>query len=139
MTYSANAVANTILILAGARGLNDVSPMKLQRLLYLVQGQHLKAYGTPLHDDHFARWEHGPVVASIFHKFRDFGVRPITQRLTVTGSRGGRLVPQIQDDDASALELVQSVLKRFGMLSGVDLSQRLRGEGSAWSLRGGDG
>ena len=58
MAYSAFAVANAFIQRAWDRGISDLSPMKLQKLMYFAQAWHLKIRNEPLLDDHFARWQH---------------------------------------------------------------------------------
>lgn len=51
----------------------DLSNLKLQKLLYYAQGHHLGAKGVPLFSEPIRAWSHGPVVQSVYNKFRDFG------------------------------------------------------------------
>lgn len=48
----------------------DVSPMKLQKLLYLAQANYLGATGGRLFDDDVLAYEHGPVVYAPYDTFR---------------------------------------------------------------------
>lgn len=62
MAYSAVAVANAFIEKALKGELKELTPMKLQKLLFYTQSWHLKLRGgTPLFDDLFARWKFGPV------------------------------------------------------------------------------
>lgn len=47
-----------------------VGTLKLQKLLYYIQGWHLGFLGTPLYEDRVEAWKHGPVLPGIyqFHK-----------------------------------------------------------------------
>lgn len=47
----------------------DISPLKLQKLLYYAQGYYLASFGKPLFEESFLKWENGPVVESVFHQF----------------------------------------------------------------------
>lgn len=60
MTYSAMAVANAFIKRAKEGVLPELTAMKLQKLLYLLQSCHLARTKTPLLDDHFVRWQYGP-------------------------------------------------------------------------------
>ena len=47
-----------------------ISSLKLQKILYYAQGHHLASFNEPLFDDEIQAWKHGPVVPSIYHKYK---------------------------------------------------------------------
>ncbi|MCD4655071.1 DUF4065 domain-containing protein [bacterium] len=51
--------------------------MKLQKLLYYAQGFSLALFDKPLFEEIIKAWEHGPVVPSVYHYFKDNGSGPI--------------------------------------------------------------
>ncbi len=55
----------------------EVSNLKLQKLLYYAQGHRLGATGEPLFSDPIQAWAHGPVVAEVYHAYKDYGKNPI--------------------------------------------------------------
>lgn len=73
MTTSAHILAKLIVQRAGT----PISNLKLQKLLYYVQGWHLGIHGKPIFHEHIEAWVHGPVVPVIFREFRDFKWNPI--------------------------------------------------------------
>ena len=46
------------------------SPMKLQKLLYCVQGWHLARFGEPLFDAPIEAWRDGPVIRSVWESHK---------------------------------------------------------------------
>jgi uncharacterized phage-associated protein len=59
----------------------NLSNLKLQKLLYYAQGWHLAFYdGAPLFEDAIEAWIHGPVVPSIYRRFKVFTWKPITDQ-----------------------------------------------------------
>jgi uncharacterized phage-associated protein len=50
-----------------------ISNLKLQKLLYYVQGWYLGLKGIPLFPEEIQAWVHGPVVPSVFQEYRSFG------------------------------------------------------------------
>jgi len=50
-----------------------ISNMKLQKLLYYMQGFHLAIIDTPLFDEDIVNWMHGPVVEEIYEKYKLYG------------------------------------------------------------------
>ncbi len=52
--------------------------LKLQKLLYYAQGYYLALNdGTRLFSDEIEAWTHGPVVASVYKKYKSNGAKPI--------------------------------------------------------------
>eukprot|EP01035_Chromulina_nebulosa_P026099 gene26099-34121_t len=47
----------------------DISPLKLQKLLYYAQGYALASFGKALFEEDFLKWEKGPVVDSVYQEF----------------------------------------------------------------------
>lgn len=54
-----------------------VSNLKLQKLLYYVQGWSLGLHNKPLFTEEIQAWRHGPVVPAAFFHFRHFQWNPI--------------------------------------------------------------
>ena len=65
-------VANNILKRGFTENI-DISPMKLQKLVYLVYKKYYHDTGMLLFGDAFEVWKYGPVVRSIYDEFKDFG------------------------------------------------------------------
>jgi uncharacterized phage-associated protein len=53
----------------------------LQKAIYLAHGFYLAKTGNPLINEFFEAWRLGPVVRSVYDKYKDFGSQPI-DRLT---------------------------------------------------------
>lgn len=70
--YSASLIAKYII--------NEIhpEPLKLQKLLYLAQGYSYAFYDRPLFNDEIEGWVHGPVVKSVYNKYKDYKYNPIT-------------------------------------------------------------
>lgn len=52
---------------------DDITHLKLQKLLYYAQAWHLANYDKPLFDEDMQAWAHGPVVPSVWHSYKDRG------------------------------------------------------------------
>lgn len=141
MTYSAYAVANAFVQEALDGLLPDLTPMKLQKLLYFTQAWHIKGRMQPLLDDAFARWRHGPVVPAVHHKFRTFAATGITSFATTLSAAGpgSVCIPSIPSSDQDAWSLVDAIIKRYGAFSGPELSCMTQAAGSAWAMQVPDG
>ena len=78
MAYPVLAVANKILAY-GASATNGelVSNLKLQKLLYYMQGFHLAVFGEPLFEEEIEAWMYGPVVPSVYDHYQEYGNKGI--------------------------------------------------------------
>ena len=62
---------------------DDVTPMKLQKLLYYAQGNYLAEYGEELFKEKIYRWEYGPVVREVYDVYKSCGRNEIIEHDTV--------------------------------------------------------
>ena len=56
----------------------DLTNLKLQKLVYYAQGIHLAIYGKPLFNEAIKAWEHGPVVPELYRKNNSITIPSIT-------------------------------------------------------------
>ncbi len=66
-----NKVADYIIASLHEAG-EEISQMKLQKLLYFAQGLWLSDCGEPLFDEPMMAWQHGPVSRSTYDRFKQF-------------------------------------------------------------------
>lgn len=74
--YSAMTIAKWFIAWADAEE-EELSNLKLQKLLYYAQGHYLARYGRSLFTDQMQAWSHGPVVPEVYHAFKRFGSNPV--------------------------------------------------------------
>jgi uncharacterized phage-associated protein len=70
------AVANFIIEVAKKEG-NPVTNLKLQKVLFFLQGYCLNEYNRILFDGKFAKWQYGPIEEEIYQIFKPQGSMPI--------------------------------------------------------------
>ena len=139
MPYDAKAIANYFLELAERDG-KEISPLKLQKLIYFAHGWHLAIKNAPLLDDRVEAWEWGPVIPDLYHEFKDFGNGPIKRRATVWKARGTKLsfteptIDSYPNTEANefAKELVNQVWEVYGKFTAIQLSNMTHSPGSPW-------
>jgi uncharacterized phage-associated protein len=139
MAYSAMAVANAFVRRAKAGRVRNLSPMKLQKLLFFAQSWSLARTDEPLFDEFFCRWQYGPVVPSLYHEFKEYGSQPITAYGGHIVERQGEMVrvqPIVGESDTDTWELIDEIIRVYGAFSGSQLSAITHEEGSAWSESG---
>lgn len=71
-------IANYFVVLASNVDENDLTNLKLQKLLYFAQGRALAKTKNPLFDEEIEAWALGPVVKSVYDTFKGCGNFPIT-------------------------------------------------------------
>jgi uncharacterized phage-associated protein len=71
-------VATFFIHLANVTG-SYISNLKLQKLVYYAQAWYLAIYDTPLFEEEFEAWVHGPVIPVLYREYKDFGWKPIQQ------------------------------------------------------------
>lgn len=74
--YKAIDVARHIINYLNNSG-KTVSNLKLQKLLYFVQGFYLALLDKPCFDDVIEAWDFGPVVPNVYREFKRFGSNSI--------------------------------------------------------------
>ena len=125
------AVANWFLRTARKRGMR-IDPMKMQKLVYFANGWHLALAGKPLVDEYFEAWEYGPVVPSVYHKFKGYGAGSIEGFATTFDWRSGTVSTPDVPDSHSVVPLLNWVWDNYGKYSGPVLSDLTHRPGEAW-------
>jgi uncharacterized phage-associated protein len=134
MPYNTKSVANLILNKAAENGM-QLTPLKLQKLMYYVAGYYIAATNTPLIDTPIEAWEYGPVISSVYHEFKTFGSKPITrQAMDLDGDTGSLIPCPIPTGDQKLNKIVDFVLKQYGGFSGLTLSEMTHAAGTPWQL-----
>jgi len=70
--YPALTIAKWFIAWAEAEG-DELSNLKLQKLLYYAQGHHLAERRGALFAEPIQAWSHGPVVPQVYREFKSFG------------------------------------------------------------------
>ena len=70
--YPALTIAKWFIAWAEAEE-EELSNLKLQKLLYYAQGHHLAERHAPVFTEPIQAWSHGPVVPPVYHEYKRFG------------------------------------------------------------------
>lgn len=101
---------------------NDpLTPMKLLKLVYFAHGWYLATYGKPLIDEKIEAWAFGPVIPSIYHAFKKYGVNYITERCLFDGE----LNKEIK-------EYLDIIYEEYNKFTAVQLANITHEDGSPW-------
>ncbi|BAY33672.1 putative prophage protein [Nostoc carneum NIES-2107] len=101
-----------------------ISNLKLQKLVYYAQAWHLALHETPLFPEDFQAWVHGPVIPSLYQKYKNFGWQPILE------DASPKLPPEIQD-------FLNEVAQEYFSCDGYELEQMTHVE-APWNLARGN-
>jgi len=157
MGYSSRAVGNYFIERYGQK--NAISPLKLQKLVYVSHGWHLALYNEPLvTDEHPEAWTFGPVFPSLYHAFKHHGALPILKPASeyempkddspkresgFAHFLPGKLrtvIPRVDEEDEDTIRLLDRIWVVYGGYSGAELSAMTHKRGSPWDeTRNGDG
>jgi uncharacterized phage-associated protein len=102
-------VANFFLRAVDADAGDSMTNLRLQKLLYFAQAWHLANFDSPLFEDDFQAWVHGPVIPRIYQKYKHCGFHPIP---------GPFPTPRL---DAQTAELLAEVWDVYGSYSPTGL------------------
>jgi uncharacterized phage-associated protein len=72
------ACANYIIENLHKRNIDDLTNLKLQKLLYFAYGVHLSLFNEKLFEGEIQAWKFGPVIPEVYNEFKDHGKNPIT-------------------------------------------------------------
>ncbi len=144
-TYSPIAVANAFLDIGRKIG-TEISPMKLQKLVFFAHAWMLALAGRPLINENVKAWKFGPVINSVYDEFKNFGSKPITSLGTELVIDDGSInngcfsdsfsyiIPMIPKNDEVASAVINAVWDTYGGMSALRLSDLTHQAGSAWSV-----
>lgn len=111
MAYPVAQIANQLLIYSADNGGELMTNMKLQKMLYYQQGFHMAYFGTPLFDEDIEAWMYGPVVPSMYEKYKGYGRNGIEPDRTM----------KFTFEKKNELALFNEVCKVYGAYSAIGL------------------
>lgn len=117
-------VANFFVDWANKSEEEHMTNLWLNKLLFFAQGQHLARYGTSLFDDIIEAWNFGPVVPSIYRKYKVCGRNPIS------GVDDSYTPNRFSRDEQL---LLADVLREYGIYSASKLVTMTHQPNTPWS------
>ncbi len=135
--YASRTIANEFIARAAHSGCTDLSPMKLQKLIYFAHGWYLANFNEGLIFESIQAWKFGPVIQSIYHDFKNYGNEHIDKEIHSVRVRDGkieRIIPHIEEDDENTKKFLDLVWERYGNLTPIQLSNMTHNEGSPWTI-----
>lgn len=121
--YSVEAVANCVLDVAREQRI-AVTNLKLQKLVYFVQGFALAELEHPLFKNEIQAWTYGPVIPDLYQKLKHYGAGVVSGTLAA---------PDSLNEDVEARGVVQRVMDKLGNLPATHLVRLSHMENSPWA------
>lgn len=117
-------IANFFVDLANKTDDDYITNLKLNKLLYFAQGVSLARTDKPLFEDSIEAWKFGPVIPSIYKKYKDLGKMPIQETDTHYSSE----VFTNQE-----INILIDVMREFGIYTGGKLVTLTHAPDTPWS------
>jgi uncharacterized phage-associated protein len=128
-------VANTFLWRAREDNVSDVTPLKVQKLVYNMQGWHLATTGVPAVGEQFEAWPKGPVLSSLYHVFKKYRWNRITELAEDIEPATGEVKALIvATSDEQFYSIFNAVWNRYKGYDGIQLSALTHAPGTPWTL-----
>ena len=125
-------VCNNIL----RRGFNEsvpITPMKLQKLLYLLSAYFYWRYNTLLFANRFETWDYGPVMPEVYHCFKKYRRRAIDAYYYI-----GNDLYTVSESNPQFKHALDTVWSKYSESTATELSDMTHEDGSAWVKAFGD-
>lgn len=121
-------VANNIL----KRGFDeriDITPMKLQKLIYFVYQTYIKQTKRPLFNERFEVWKYGPVVRTVYDEFKVYRSNKIGDFYRECDNS---VVIGNEDKSPEYKKVIDDVWNKYKYYDGLSLSEITHKQNSAW-------
>ena len=110
---------------ADFEGNNDLTNLKLQKMLYFAQAEYLKKFDKKLFKDEIEAWQYGPVVKNVYEWLKGCGAFVITE-----------MDVKLCDTDEIPVDIkdfLDKIWDKYSKVSAWGLVQKTHKAGSAWS------
>lgn len=122
---TAEMTAKFFIDVTNGREDDSITNLKLNKLLYYAQGAHLARTGKPLFPDPIEAWVYGPVVPSIYRKYKGCG------NSFIPSIKKDRV--KTEDFTSEELDTLLDVEREFGRYTGNALVSMTHEQGTPWS------
>lgn len=107
-------IADYFISIANETG-SFISNLKLQKLVYYAQAWHIALHDSPLFEEDFEAWVHGPGIPSLYKEYKSFGWQPILKDAA----------PKLSDD---VYQFLDEVAEEYFACDAYELEQMTHAE-----------
>ncbi|MET1754916.1 type II toxin-antitoxin system antitoxin SocA domain-containing protein [Novosphingobium sp. RD2P27] len=129
--YEIKGLANLLLDWSDQEKI-QVTPMKLQKMLYFCHADYLCTFKRPLIRQQFEAWDFGPVEPSVFAEFRESSKSPIVGRAMQFSPTLGRRILATIDLNPDDLEILRPFFDFYKHSSATKLSDMSHDRTGPW-------
>lgn len=106
----------------------NLTHLKLQKLLYYAQGSFLAYANAPLFNDKIEAWTHGPVVREVYKEFKKYGRDDIIEDFD---EEDLKKVKEIEEDEDASM-ILNLVYENFGGYTAWQLREMTHIQNGPW-------
>lgn len=135
MTHKTIEIANEFLCLAAEAG-RDLTPMQLQKLVYLAHGWSLAIFDRPLAAETVEAWDYGPVYKSLYRSLKKYGAREVTTPINYgdDGEYNTKLgTPASAEFTPQHVALIKKIWQTYGRYEAFQLSALTHKDDTPWT------
>lgn len=118
-----NSVASYFIEQSSSLPENDLTNLKLQKILFYAQAETMQKTGNKLFADEVEAWKYGPVVPAVYNWLKGCGAYPITIFDVPISTN---------DIDGKSEELLSEIWRDYSKYSAGYLVDKTHEEGSPW-------
>lgn len=111
MSYPVIDISNKIIANTDIVKGETISNLKLQKMLYYLQGFFIAVFDKRLYEGEIEAWQYGPVVREAYYHFKKFG----SSSISLVGDEAIITLPKSEE------ELFCEVLEEYGQFSAIKL------------------
>ena len=106
------------------QGGSPITNLKLQKILYYIQGYAFKRYNEPAYSEDIYRWPYGPVVPEVYFEYNRFRGSPISEP---SDNEMTAALKRLKTDKA-LLSVVDSVIDKSVAYTAAQLVEKTHNE-----------
>lgn len=112
--------------------------LKLQKLVYLCFADYLCETGKELFTDKIYAFKYGPVIDTVYKKYKEYGYKPIEEETTDIDSKNIFEMPAksrilFAEDGTEKILSIEKTLKKYASLSAAELVDLTHRQDAPWS------
>ena len=115
----------------------QMSHLKLQKLVYFVEGYHLAYFNCSLVDDDFEAWAHGPVSRVLYNELKDKAILYGNIRYDLEEGETSPITILEEKLFISQIEIINEVIELYIAESGITL-EGITHQQTPWIIARGD-
>ena len=108
----------------------NLTHLKLQKLVYFAQGIYLAFTGNSLFSDKIMAWEHGPVVKKLYDEFKKYKRNDIDKKLS---TQELQKISELELDD-NISTVLNFVYQNFGVYTAWQLRELSHEKNGPWEV-----